>query len=109
LAEKIPDIVIHGRNAPRAPHILNVSIPGTESETLLMALDLRGIACSGGSACQSGSVSPSHVLMAMGVKPDLAGGAIRMSLGCLSTPEAIARVADVFPALVNKARGMVAA
>jgi cysteine desulfurase len=109
LAEKIPDLVVHGRNAPRAPHILNVSIPGMESESLLMALDLRGIACSGGSACQSGSVSPSHVLMAMGVRPDLAGGAIRMSLGSLSTEEGIARVADVFPALVNKARGMVAA
>src|SRR3954469_16136786 len=53
---KVPDAVIHGKNAERAPHILNVSVPGTDSESLLMALDLRGIAASGGSACQSGSV-----------------------------------------------------
>src|SRR5262249_29292893 len=53
---RIPDAVIHGRGVPRAPHIVNVSVPGTDSESMLMALDLRGIACSAGSACQSGSV-----------------------------------------------------
>jgi cysteine desulfurase len=104
LLEKIPDAVIHGRNAPRAPHVLNVSIPGTDSESLLMALDLKGIAASGGSACQSGSISPSHVLVAMGVSPELAGAAIRFSLGALTTEECIARVADVLPALAQKAR-----
>jgi len=104
LLEKIPDAVIHGRNAPRAPHVLNISIPGTDSESLLMALDLKGIAASGGSACQSGSISPSHVLVAMGVSPELAGAAIRFSLGALTTEECIARVADVLPALAQKAR-----
>lgn len=104
LLEKIPDAVIHGRNATRAPHVLNMSIPGTDSESLLMALDLKGIAASGGSACQSGSVSPSHVLVAMGVSPELAGGAIRFSLGTLTTEESIARLAEVLPALVQKAR-----
>jgi len=104
---RVPDAVIHGRGAAkRAPHIVNVSVPGVDSESMLMALDLRGIGCSAGSACQSGSVEPSHVLSAIGVEPDLASSAIRMSLGSLSNEAAIARVAEVFPALVEKARGM---
>jgi cysteine desulfurase len=108
LLERIPDAVIHGRGAPRAPHITNISVPGTDSESLLMALDLRGIACSAGSACQSGSVSPSHVLAAIGVPADLATSAIRMSLGCLSTDACVDRVAEVFPMLVEKARRLAA-
>lgn len=105
LMARIPDAVIHGRSAPRAPHIINISVPGTENESLLMALDLSGIACSGGSACQSGSLTPSHVLAAMGVDAELAGSAVRISLGCLSTDACIDRVAETFPALVAKARG----
>jgi cysteine desulfurase len=106
---KVPDAVIHGRSAERAPHIVNISVPGTESESLLMALDLRGIAASGGSACQSGSISPSHVLSALGVRPDLASAAVRMSLGSLTTDHCINRVIEVFPALVAKARQLTAA
>jgi len=106
---KIPDALIHGRGAERAPHIVNVSVPGTDSESLLMALDLRGIAASGGSACQSGSISPSHVLTAIGVRPDLASAAIRMSLGVLTTDQSVDRVIEVFPALVAKARQLAAA
>jgi cysteine desulfurase len=104
---RVPDAVIHGRNAAhRAPHIINISVPGTDSESMLMALDLRGIGCSAGSACQSGSITPSHVLSAIGVAPDVATGAIRMSIGSLTTDECIKRVAEVFPALVEKSRGM---
>jgi cysteine desulfurase len=104
---RVPDAVIHGRSAAmRAPHITNVSVPGTDSESMLMALDLRGIGCSAGSACQSGSITPSHVLTAIGVEPSLASAAIRMSIGCLTTEACIDRVAHVFPALVEKARGM---
>lgn len=106
ILDRVPDAIVHGRGAQRAPHILNVSVPGTDSESLLMALDLQGIGCSAGSACQSGSVSPSHVLTAIGVRPDVASAAIRMSLGCLTTPAAVRRVAEVFPALVEKARGL---
>jgi cysteine desulfurase len=109
LLARIPDLVVHARHAPRAPHILNVSVPGTESESLLMALDLQGIACSGGSACQSGANSPSYVLSAIGVKPSLAGAAIRMSLGVLTDDAAVDRVAEVFPRLAAKARGVAAA
>lgn len=109
LLEAIPDAVVHSNGARRAPHVLNLSIPGTDSESMLMALDMRGIACSGGSACQSGSVSPSHVLSAMGVPASLAGAAIRMSLGPMTTDEEIDRVAELFPKLVAKARSLHAA
>lgn len=101
---KIPDAVVHGCGAERAPHVLNLSVPGTDSESLLMALDLRGIAASGGSACQSGSITPSHVLTAIGVPSELASAAIRFSLGRLTTDSCIDRVIDVFPALAAKAR-----
>jgi cysteine desulfurase len=109
LLERIPDAVIHGRGAPRAPHVTSISVPGTDSESLLMALDLRGVACSAGSACQSGSITPSHVLSALGVPASLAGAAIRMSLGSLTTDEGVARVAELFPALVEKARRLATA
>lgn len=109
LRDRIPGAVIHGANAPRAAHVVNVSIPGANSESLLMALDLRGIACSAGSACQSGSVSASHVLTAMGVSSELANAALRLSLGCLSTPECITRTVDVLASLAEKARGTTAA
>jgi cysteine desulfurase len=109
LLQHIPDAVIHGRGAPRAPHVTSISVPGTDSESLLMALDLRGVACSAGSACQSGSITPSHVLTALGVPADLANAAIRMSLGSLTTDDGIARVAELFPALVEKARRLATA
>jgi cysteine desulfurase len=105
LAE-LPDAVIHGRGGKRAPHVLSISVPRTDSESMLMALDLQGIACSGGSACQSGSVGASHVLDAIGVPEEIAGAAVRMSLGALTTDACIDRVAEVFPALALKARGL---
>jgi len=104
LLARIPDAVVHGRGAARAPHVLNISVPGTDSESLLMALDLAGVAASAGSACQSGNVTPSHVLLAMGVKADLAIAAVRMSLGSLTTQEHVTRVVELFPALIAKAR-----
>jgi cysteine desulfurase len=104
LLAAIPDAVVHSNGAPRAPHVLNISVPGTDNESMLMALDLRGIACSGGSACQSGSVIPSHVLSAMGVEPSLANAAVRMSFGHINTDADVDRVAEVFPKLVAKAR-----
>lgn len=104
LTQRLPDAVVHGRGAARAPHILNISVPGTDSESMLMALDLQGVACSAGSACQSGSVDPSHVLRAMGVPHELAAASIRMSFGTLSTDDDVARVAELLPSLVAKAR-----
>jgi cysteine desulfurase len=109
LLAAIPDAIVHSRNTKRAPHVLNISVPGTDNESMLMALDLRGIACSGGSACQSGSQVPSHVLEAMGVNAILAGAAVRMSFGPMNTDADVDRVAEVFPKLVAKARSAAAA
>jgi cysteine desulfurase len=104
LLARVPDAIIHGRAAPRAPHVTNISIPGTESESMLIALDLRGIACSAGSACQSGSINPSHVLEAIGVSTDVARSALRLSLGALTTDASVDRVVVILPMLVEKAR-----
>jgi cysteine desulfurase len=109
LLAAIPDAVVHSRGARRAPHVLNISIPGTDNESMLIALDLRGVACSGGSACQSGSLTPSHVLAAMGVEPSLAGAAIRMSFGHINTEADVDRVAELFPKLVARARALATA
>jgi len=109
LLARIPDAVVNGGGGPRAPHILSVSVPGTDSESMLMALDLAGVACSSGSACTSGSVDPSHVLAALGVPRELAVSAVRMSLGALTTDESIDRIAELFPALVAKARRLTGA
>jgi len=109
LREKIPDAVIHGFGAAeRAPHIVNVSVPGVDSESMLMALDLQGIGCSAGSACQAGTASPSHVLTAIGASRELVNGAIRMSLGSLNDAKSVERVVEVFAKLVAKSRGLAA-
>ena len=79
-----PEAVIFAEGAPRLPNTFSFSIPGLTASTMLMRLDLDGIAASSGSACSSGKVSPSHVLAAMGVAPALAAGAIRISLGWAS-------------------------
>jgi cysteine desulfurase len=102
----VPDAVIHARGAERAPHITSISIPGTESETMLMHLDLAGIACSAGSACSTGAVEPPHVLAAMGVAPDLAAAALRFSFGRDNTADDVAAVAAALPAIVEKARAL---
>ena len=100
----VPDAVINAWHAPRAPHVTNVSIPGTDSEALLMHLDLAGIACSSGSACSTGAVEPSHVLTAMGVPRDLGVAALRFSFGKDSTAEDVETVAAVLPKVVEKVR-----
>jgi cysteine desulfurase len=104
LRAAVSDIVVHGESAPRAPHVLNLGVPGTDSEALLMHLDLAGVAASGGSACSTGAVEPSHVLTAMGVPRPLALGSIRFSLGHDSTTEDIERAVRVFPEVVAKVR-----
>ncbi|MDA1082376.1 MAG: cysteine desulfurase family protein [Gemmatimonadetes bacterium] len=105
---KLPDARVNGAAGMRAPHILNITVPGVDGESMLMALDLHGIACSGGSACQSGSSSPSHVLDAIGAS-SIPGASVRMSVGSLSNEAAIDRAIDVFTKLALKARGTVAA
>lgn len=100
----LPDTVAHGSGGPRAHHVLSVGIPGADSETLLMHLDLAGIAVSAGSACSTGAVEPSHVLVAMCVPHDLAVGTIRMSLGHETTEAQVDHVIATFPGVVAKVR-----
>ena len=102
----VPDAVINGWQGERAPHISNVSIPGTDSEALLMHLDLAGIACSSGSACSTGAVEPSHVLTAMGVPRDLGVAALRFSFGKDSTSDDVDAVAAALPRIVEKVRSL---
>ncbi|MGH7526725.1 MAG: cysteine desulfurase family protein, partial [Gemmatimonadales bacterium] len=100
----VPDLVVTAEASNRAPHVLNVSVAGADSEALLMHLDLAGVAASSGSACSTGAVEPSHVLVAMGVPRDLALGAIRFSFGHGSTMDDVDRVAEVMPGVVAKVR-----
>jgi cysteine desulfurase len=104
LRAAVPDIVVNCANAERAPHVLSVAVPGADSEALLMHLDLAGVAASSGSACSTGAVEPSHVLLAMGVTRELALATIRFSLGHDSRPADIARAIEVMPGVVAKVR-----
>ncbi len=104
LRAAVADLTVNGDHGDTAPHVLNVAVAGADSEALLMHLDLAGVAASSGSACSTGAVEPSHVLVAMGVPRELALGAIRFSLGRESTAEDVDRVAEVMPAVVAKVR-----
>jgi cysteine desulfurase len=106
VAEAVPDATVNGRGAERAPHVSNVSIPGTDSEALLMHLDLAGIACSSGSACSTGAVEPSHVLTAMGVPRELGVAALRFSFGKDNTAEDVEAVVAVLPRAGEKVRAL---
>jgi len=106
LVAVVPDALINGSQGARAPHISNASIPGTDSEALLMHLDLAGIACSSGSACSTGAVEPSHVLSAMGVPRELGVAALRFSFGKDSTADDVEAVAAALPRIVEKVRSL---
>jgi len=104
LAASVPELVIIAEPSERAPQVLSVAVSGADSEALLMHLDLAGVAASSGSACSTGAVEPSHVLVAMGVPRELALGAIRFSLGRETSRDDIERVVAVFPGVVDKVR-----
>ena len=91
--------VVNGQQAPRLPNTLNISFPGVDGEALLVALDLDGVAASLGSACASGSIEPTPILVAMGLAPELYRSAVRLTLSCLNTrdeiDEAAVRIAEV--------------
>jgi cysteine desulfurase len=104
LREGVPDAIVNGSLERRICGNVNISIPGTEGETLLLLLDQAGIACSSGSACSSGALDPSHVLLAIGVDKDLAKGSLRFSLGRESTHEDVEAVVEALPEVVRIAR-----
>jgi cysteine desulfurase len=103
---RVPETVVNAGNAPRVGNTTNISFPGVEAESLLIALDLEGIAVSTGSACSSGTLEPSHVLKAMGLSTARTQSALRFSLGAGTTDAEIERVLDVLPALVDKLRSL---
>ena len=104
IVREVPDIRVNGDLERRIAGNLNLAVPGAEGETLLLLLDSAGIACSSGSACQSGAVDPSHVLLAIGVPPKLAGASVRFSLGRASTDADVDAVLDVWPEVVARSR-----
>jgi len=106
LRRLVPDIRINGAAMDVLPNTLNVSFPGAEGESILLSLDLLGIEASTGSACASGSLEPSHVLMATGVGPELAHGSIRFSLGRYSTEVEIDYVLETLPPIIARLRAM---
>jgi cysteine desulfurase len=102
----IPDVWFNGHPTDCLAGTLNTSFDGAEGESILLYLDLEGIAVSTGSACASGSLDPSHVLMATGVPVERAHGSIRMSLGRNNTPEDVDYVLDKLPGIISKIREM---
>ena len=100
---EIPHVKLNG-GGERLPGIVSVCFEGIEGESLLLMLDNEGICASAGSACASGSLEPSHVLTAIGVPPQLALGALRLSLGALTTEADIDRILQVLPPLVAHLR-----
>lgn len=106
LIEKIPNIKINGHPKDVLPNTLNVSFPGAEGEAILLSMDMQGIEASTGSACASGSLEPSHVLLATGIGPELAHGSIRFSLGWGITESDIDYIIEVLPPIIARLRAM---
>jgi len=102
ISQNVPDAKLNGENAPRLANTLNVSLLGIDSEMLLIALDLKGVCASSGSACMVGSVSASHVLLAMGLPVERARSAVRFSLGKQTTAEEIAATGKIVAEIVNR-------
>lgn len=106
IVETIPDIILNGHLKHMLAGTLNICVKYVEGESMLLNLDLEGIAASSGSACTSGALEPSHVLLAIGVAPELAHGSLRFSMGHNNTEEDIDRVIEVLPPIVKKLRAM---
>ncbi|MBI2829461.1 MAG: cysteine desulfurase NifS [Acidobacteria bacterium] len=102
----VPGTVVNGARTPRVPNTTNISFDRIEAESLLIALDLDGIAVSTGSACSSGTLEPSHVLKAMGFPPHRTQNSIRFSLGIGNTEADVDRVIAVLPGIVEKLRSL---
>lgn len=106
ITERIPDVLVNGGRAPRTPNTLNVSVKYVEGESMLLGLDDEGIYASSGSACTSGDLNPSHVLLAMGLDHATAHGSLRFSLSRYTTEDEIDRVIEVLPGVVERLRKM---
>jgi cysteine desulfurase len=102
LRQAVPDVAVFGDQATRLGNTSSLAIAGPTSETQLIALDLAGVAVSAGSACSSGKIAASHVLLAMGVAPALANGALRVSLGWDTTAAEVARFEEAWLAMAAR-------
>ncbi len=103
---KLPRTRLNGDREKRLPGTVNISIEGVEGESLLLMLDMNGICASSGSACTSGSLDPSHVLLALGLKHEVAHGSLRLSINEDTTDEDVDYILEVVPKVVNRLRDM---
>ena len=103
---KIPDSRLNGHPTKRLPNNVNVSIAGAEGESMILMLDMNGICVSSGSACTSGTLAASHVLLAMGLPHEIAHGSLRMTLGKDNTDADVDKVLTVLPGIVDRLRAM---
>jgi cysteine desulfurase len=106
ILEEVPGTAVNGLRTARVPNTTNISFDRVEAESLLIALDLEGVAVSTGSACSSGTLEPSHVLRAMGFPAHRTQNSLRFSLGMFSTLEEVDYVVSVLPGLVEKLRSL---
>ena len=106
ILDKVPETILNGHPSLRLPNNVNVSIKYVEGESILLNLDMQGVAGSTGSACTSGSLEPSHVLLAIGLPHEIAHGSLRLTLGSSTTEEDINYVLEVLPPIVQKLRSM---
>jgi cysteine desulfurase len=106
IIEKVPHIKLNGHPEIRMPGNVNFSFLFIEGESLLLNLDLKGIAASSGSACTSGSLDPSHVLLSMGLTHEVSHGSLRVSLGRGNTEEEVNYFLEVVPEIVERLRSM---
>jgi cysteine desulfurase len=106
LTHKIPDVFLNGHMEKRLPSTLNISFKGVEGESIILSLDMKGVAVASGSACTSGALEPSHVLSAMGIDPALAQSSIRFGFGRANTMEDVDYVVDVLPEIIDRLRSM---
>lgn len=106
LLERVPQIRVNGSHAQRTPNTTNIQFAGIEGEALVIALDLKGLACSVGAACSSGAVEPSHVLTAIGLSQEEAKSSLRFSLGRHTTESEIAFALEAIPAAVAQLRAL---
>lgn len=106
LRARIPGIRVNGDGAARVCNTTNVTVMGASGESLVIALDLQGIACSTGAACSSGAIEPSHVLLAIGLSDEAARSSVRFSIGRTTTAEEIERAIEIIPAAVERLRAL---
>ena len=106
ISRRIPNCVLNGHPTERLPNNVNFSFTGVEGEPVLLGLDLQGIAASSGSACSSGSLEPSHVLLALGQTADVARGSLRITLGKGNNDSQVDRLLDVLVGLVGDLRAL---